>query len=117
MNENKRKYMLTRLFLSNKPSNIIIYIKDEERTYANVICKKVDCTYAHVIKILNIFGELNLIKFEKEGRTKYIKLTEDGIEIAHDIEGLMRKFNRISKDKKPKKKIENNEKNDTPDKL
>lgn len=98
----KIKNEMNRLFLREKPANMLIAIKNnKDPVYATQVSKAVDCTYSHTVKILDAFKKLNLVEFEKMGRVKVIRLTEDGLEIAHDLEGLTRKFVRILQ--KPKK--------------
>jgi hypothetical protein len=36
-----------------------------------------------------------LVEFEKKGRVKLIKLTDSGIDVAHDFEGIRRKFGKL----------------------
>ncbi len=73
---------------------LVFLKKGDEPNYATEVSKGVDCTYSHTIKVLDQFEELELVTFRKEGRIKLIELTEDGEEIAHDLEGLVRKFER-----------------------
>jgi len=83
------------LFLQEKPSQMLVFLKGgDEPNYATEVSKGVDCTYSHTIKVLDQFEELDLVEFSKEGRVKLIELTDDGEEIAHDLEGLVRKFER-----------------------
>ncbi len=85
------------LFLQEKPAEMLVFLKQGENpNYATEVSKGVDCTYSHTIKVLDHFEELDLVEFTKEGRIKLIELTEDGKEIAHDLEGLVRKFKRKS---------------------
>lgn len=83
------------LFLQRKPAEMLVFLKKgEEDNYATEVSKGVDCTYSHTIKVLDKFKDFGLVEFEKEGRIKLIKLTEEGQDIAHDLEGLLRKFER-----------------------
>jgi predicted transcriptional regulator with HTH domain len=45
-----------------------------------------------------MFRKLGLVQFEKKGRVKLIKLTDNGVDIAHDFEGLRRKFAKLGVD-------------------
>ncbi len=92
---------LTRLFLRLKPVKIMISLKRGPK-YATQISKDVDCTYSHVVKLLDEFQDLGLVGFKKQGRIKIIELTEDGQDLAHSIEGVLMKLARVS-EKKPKK--------------
>jgi len=87
------------LFLQEKPAEMLVFLKKGDNpNYATEVSKGIDCTYSHTIKVLDQFEELELVEFTKEGRIKLIELTEDGEEIAHDLEGLIRKFRRKSQE-------------------
>ena len=54
--------------------------------YGSVLAKEVDCTYSHAVKILQEMEKSKLVSFEKQGRIKTIKLTDNGNRIAEYIE-------------------------------
>lgn len=56
--------------------------------YASVLAKQIDCTYSHVVKILQEMQRADLINFKKEGRLKLLELTKKGREIATGIESI-----------------------------
>lgn len=83
------------LFLRDKPVEMLVLLKmGGVPKYATQVSKGVDCTYSHTIKVLNKFKELGLVEFKKTGRIKVISLTPDGEEIAHQFEGIIKKFER-----------------------
>ena len=88
---------LSGLFLRSKPVKIIINLKKGPK-YATQIAKEVDCTYSHVVKLLDEFSNLVIVGFKKQGRIKIIELTEDGQDLAHSIEGVLMKLSRISEE-------------------
>ncbi|QQG39541.1 MAG: hypothetical protein HYS81_04135 [Candidatus Aenigmatarchaeota archaeon] len=89
------------LFLQDKPTEMLVFLKQGGiPKYATQVAKGVDCTYSHTIKVLNAFQQLGLVEFKKKGRIKLIALTGDGVDIAHDVEGLARKFSKMNKEKK-----------------
>lgn len=90
-----QKNIFEMLFLHPKPVKMLTSLKNEEIRYATQVSKVVDCTYSHTVKVLEMFRKLGLVEFEKKGRVKLIKLTENGIDIAHDFEGLRRKFAKL----------------------
>lgn len=91
----KKPNKLEKLLLKDMPAKMLVFLKKGENpNYATEVSKGVDCTYSHTIKVLDEFKELGLVEFEKKGRIKLIKLTDLGEDIAHDLEGLMRKFSR-----------------------
>ncbi len=56
--------------------------------YASVLAKQIDCTYSHVVKILQEMQKADLINFRKEGRLKLLELTRKGKEVASNIESI-----------------------------
>jgi len=87
-----QKNVFEDLFLHSKPVKMLTSLKNESIQYATQVSKAVDCTYSHTVKVLEQFRRLGLVQFEKKGRIKLIKLTDEGMDVAHDFEGLRRKF-------------------------
>ncbi len=90
------KIFMEGLFLHPKPVKMLTFLRGDDIKYATQVSKAVDCTYSHTVKVLEMFRRMGLASFEKKGRVKIIKLTADGHELAHDFEGVRRKFHRIS---------------------
>ncbi|MBI1936003.1 winged helix-turn-helix transcriptional regulator [Candidatus Woesearchaeota archaeon] len=77
------------VFFREKPAMMLVEIKNEKgEIYASSIAKKVDCTYSHVVKILQEMQKAGLINFEKQGRLKLLTLTKTGQEVAEKIDGI-----------------------------
>ncbi len=89
------KNLFENLFLHSKPVQMLMSLKQDSIQYATQVSKYVDCTYSHTVKVLDQFRRLGLVKFEKKGRVKLVSLTNEGMDIAHDFEGLKRKFGRM----------------------
>lgn len=70
----------------------MLSLRNSEGKYASVLSKETDCTYTHILKILNQLHKNKLVEFEKEGRIKRVTLTPAGEEVAHDLEGLIRRL-------------------------
>jgi predicted transcriptional regulator len=89
--------ILEDLFLREKPAKILMGLKTNRNApvYATILAKESDCTYSHTIKILNVFKKLGIVKFDKQGRIKRVVLTDDGWDIAHNVEAMIKKFNQI----------------------
>lgn len=94
------KNELEDLFLRKKPVKLLQNIKLGGTKYISVLAKETDCTYSHTVKLLEVFHGLDLLKFSKEGRIKYVTLTDEGEELASDFETVLRKFSKLT----PKKK-------------
>ncbi len=84
------------IFLRSKPVQMLTVLKGENVKYATQVSKNVDCTYSHTVKVLEMFRKMGLVTFEKKGRVKIVKLTGDGQDLAHDFEGVRRKFHRVA---------------------
>jgi predicted transcriptional regulator len=77
------------IFFRRKPALMLVALKKISRArYGSLLAKEVDCTYSHAVKILQSLEELGLVVFEKKGRTKLIKLTKRGMEVANNIENI-----------------------------
>ena len=70
-----------KLFLQEKPTLALLFIGSMEKTYASVISKEIDSTFAHTTRILSKMEQSGLIKFTFEGRIKFVELTEYGKEV------------------------------------
>jgi hypothetical protein len=56
------------LFLQEKPALALLTIGALEKTYASVITKEINSTFAHTTKILSKMEHYGLVKFSVEGR-------------------------------------------------
>jgi DNA-binding transcriptional ArsR family regulator len=92
------------LFFHDKPTGIILSLKDSTGKYASILSKETDCTYTHTLKILTQMQSLGIVEFEKKGRIKFVKLTDAGVDIAGEIDGLVKQLERLHEGKKKKKK-------------
>lgn len=83
-----------KLFLRPKPVKLLIALKTGPK-YATILSKEVDLTYSHTVKLLDQFQKFNLVDFEKKGRIKIVKLTDEGEDLAHSIEGALIKLSKL----------------------
>jgi DNA-binding MarR family transcriptional regulator len=75
------------IFFREKPAMMLIHLNNaKDTTYASSLAKQVDCTYSHVVKILQKMEDLGLVVFEKQGRLKLLKLTKKGKDIAEAMD-------------------------------
>jgi DNA-binding MarR family transcriptional regulator len=56
--------------------------------YASALAKQIDCTYSHVVKILQEMEKEGLINFDKQGRLKLLTLTGKGRNVADRIDTI-----------------------------
>ena len=86
MRDKKEKKIFTVIF-REKPALMLVTLKNSKpQIYASSLAKIVDCTYSHVVKILQEMQKAELVKFEKQGRLKLLALTKKGNEIADNID-------------------------------
>ncbi|MAE13408.1 hypothetical protein CMO92_02485 [Candidatus Woesearchaeota archaeon] len=75
------------VFFREKPAMMMVTLLNSSNDiYASSLAKVVDCTYSHVVKILQEMQKAGLILFEKQGRLKILKLTKKGEDIAKSID-------------------------------
>ena len=80
---------LFNVFFREKPAMMLIGLKNSKgAVYASSLAKQIDCTYSHVVKILQSMEKSGLINFEKQGRLKLLTLTKKGNDIAEHINGI-----------------------------
>src|SRR5512145_1232769 len=88
-----------KLFLQEKPTRALLFIGSTGKTYASVISKEIDSTFAHTTRILSKMEQSGLIKFTFEGRIKFVELTEYGKE----VETALKEFRNIIAEESPYK--------------
>ena len=75
------------VFFREKPAMLLVELmNNNNEIYASVLAKQIDCTYSHVVKILQEMESANLVNFKKQGRLKLLELTKKGNEVAKHIE-------------------------------
>lgn len=85
----KKKKAIFDVFFREKPAMMLVELKNADaNVYASVLAKQIDCTYSHVVKILQEMQKADLISFKKEGRLKLLELTKKGTDIASNIESI-----------------------------
>ncbi len=84
-----RKKDIFEVFFRKKPAMILVALRNDTRNrYGSILAKEVDCTYSHAVKILQEMEKAKLVNFEKQGRIKLIKLTDNGNKVAESIEKI-----------------------------
>jgi predicted transcriptional regulator len=72
-----------------KPVMMLVELRNTQaEMYASTLAKKVDCTYSHVVKILQEMNKSGIVAFEKQGRLKILTLTKKGLEIAESLDRI-----------------------------
>ena len=80
-----------KLFLQEKPTLALLFTGSMGKTYASVISKEIDSTFAHTTRILSKMEHSGLIRFTFEGRIKFVELTEYGKE----VEAALQEFRNV----------------------
>ena len=77
------------VFFREKPAMMLVSLRQSKGSiYASSLAKQIDCTYSHVVKILQEMEKASLINFEKQGRLKLLTLTKRGSDMADHIENI-----------------------------
>jgi len=77
------------VFFREKPAMMLVELRNaKSEVYASSLAKNIDCTYSHVVKILQQMEKEGLINFDKQGRLKLLELTKKGQEIANKIDDI-----------------------------
>jgi len=87
-----------KLFLQEKPTRALLFIGLMGKTYASIISKEIDSTFAHTTRILAKMEQCGLIRFTFEGRIKFVELTEYG----REVETALKEFRDIIAEEPPK---------------
>ncbi|MBN2110327.1 MAG: PadR family transcriptional regulator [Methanosarcinaceae archaeon] len=77
------------LFLQEKPVLALLAIWSFQKTYASVITKEINSTFAHTTKILSKMEDHGLVRFSVEGRVKYVELTDHGYRVVDALKELI----------------------------
>ena len=82
---------IVNVFFREKPAKMLVEMRRSSKNeiYASNLAKGVDCTYSHVVKILQEMEKAGLIVFDKQGRLKLLSLTKKGEEVAGYIDKMM----------------------------
>jgi len=77
------------IFFREKPAMMLVTLNAAKSDiYASSLAKQIDCTYSHVVKILQELCDAGLINFDKQGRLKLLALTKKGQEVADHIDKI-----------------------------
>ena len=85
------KQNIINVFFREKPSGMLLEMRRNSKNeiYASNLAKAVDCTYSHVVKILQQMQKSGLVNFDKQGRLKLLSLTKKGEDVANSIDKIM----------------------------
>lgn len=76
------KNSVSKLFLHDKPFLLLKVINDSRSpVYAASISKKIDCSYAYIVRLIKIMNNMGITYFEGNNHKKIINLTSKGKKI------------------------------------
>ncbi|MCL4398348.1 hypothetical protein M1137_00930 [Candidatus Parvarchaeota archaeon] len=76
------KKSINKLFLHDKPFLLLKVINDSRQpVYAAMISKKIDCSYAYIVRLIKMMNKMGLIYFDGSNHKKIINLTQKGKKI------------------------------------
>lgn len=81
----KNQKMFNVLFREKPAMMLVTLYNSEQEIYASSLAKQIDCTYSHVVKILQQMEKEGLVNFEKRGRLKVLTLTKKGKDVGDQI--------------------------------
>jgi len=67
---------------------LVELLNAKSEVYASSLAKSIDCTYSHVVKILQEMEQEGLVNFDKQGRLKLLALTKKGQDVASRIDDV-----------------------------
>jgi len=89
--------MVADLFLRVKNVRFLLLLRDRNKKwYTSLLAKMADVTYPHAVQLVKKLEEKGLVKTYKEGRTRYVELTDLGEEVAIALENAYRQLSRLS---------------------
>ncbi len=82
MAESDSKKTIRNLLLHDKPFMLLQTISNNDgRIYSAMMSKKIDCSYAYIVKLIKVMNKLGLTTFEETKHKKMIRLTPKGKKI------------------------------------
>ncbi|MCL5016811.1 MAG: hypothetical protein M1441_01560 [Candidatus Parvarchaeota archaeon] len=73
---------LRKLFLHDKPFILLQVINENDgRIYPAMISKKIDCSYAYVVKLVTLMDKMGLLSSDGNPHKKLLSLTQKGKKI------------------------------------
>ena len=81
----KQKPIFDALFREKPVMMLITLLNTNEEMYASTLAKAVDCTYSHVVKVLQEMNKAGLVSFQKRGRLKILTLTKKGKDVSKSL--------------------------------
>lgn len=95
------------ILLKGKQAKILIALKNTQQPwYLASLAKESGATYVHVCNFVNMCEKLGIVKNEKHGKVKEVKLTEKGAQLADMVAGIYTVLNQQQAPQAPPPKQE-----------
>jgi len=79
------------LIFQEKPTKLLLVLKESsKKMFQTEISRKINATFAHTLKILELMEKSGIVKSEKDGKRKFVCLTELGVEVAKEVDTVRR---------------------------
>ncbi|MCL4411281.1 MAG: MarR family winged helix-turn-helix transcriptional regulator [Candidatus Marsarchaeota archaeon] len=77
------------IILKDKQAKILLYLRDNaDSSYISNLAEYANATYVHTCNFINTCEQLGIVKSERHGKIKQIRLTDKGIQIANLIANM-----------------------------
>ena len=81
------------LFIKSKPCQILILLRDTNQPWhAAKLAAHSGASYIYTSALLARLSKEGMVSFERKGRSKFVKLTEKGVQLASLVDELMKKL-------------------------
>lgn len=85
---------LRHYFIRDKPTNILLCIKNNKPMSITSLSKRTDTTHSYVATLLRNLSSKGLVRVERRGRVVTSYLTERGIEVSNALEKFLELIDR-----------------------
>ena len=87
--------MVAELFLRLKNVKMLLLLREKKKWYVSLLAKEADVTYPHAIQIIKKLEQAGLVKTAKDGRNRYVELTDKGREVAIALEAAYHQLSKL----------------------
>lgn len=83
------------LLVKEKPFKALLAIHRQDEPYSKAVSRQTNSDYQHVSDLVNKFEGLDIVTKKKNGVKNILQLTENGQELAQELERLDRVFKEV----------------------
>ena len=93
------------ILFNKHPARLLVALDSEGESIGSSLSREINCTWCHVVNLLNKFESSGLVTTKNGGRKKVITLTDDGLEIVKHIKGVQKRVEEMELRKQEGKKV------------